>query len=299
MAISDILSTSFLFSIAIIIILIGGIFAYVSYRMGEQDHKLNSMIGLVSTMAEESQFFRSKLNMLQQKLSTQDLPVVDQVQYASQMMVGGGGRGREGREGREGQDELINVSDEEEGSEDLDDDDSDDESDDDDSEDLEDEDLEDEDEDEDLEDLEEEDEDEDSEEERGEYIKKLNLTLANDESPVKISYEEIDEDINSFKETNNLVFDDVQDLADFEATLEETDIQLLAEDTKEDDNFLKNVSITGLDNGILSLEEIVSNKNDYKKMSLNKLREVVVSKGFTSDASHLKKNQILKLLGDE
>ena len=78
MAISDILSTSFLFSIAIIIILIGGVFAYVSYRMGEQDHKLNSMIGLVSTMAEESQFFRSKLNMLQQKLSTQDLPVVDQ-----------------------------------------------------------------------------------------------------------------------------------------------------------------------------------------------------------------------------
>ena len=284
MAISDILSTSFLFSIAIIIILIGGIFAYVSYRMGEQDHKLNSMIGLVSTMAEESQFFRSKLNMLQQKLSTQDLPVVDQVQYASQMMVGGGGRGREGREG---QDELINVSDEDECS---DEDDSDDESDDD-SEDLEDED-------EDLEDDDLED-DEDSEEERGEYIKKLNLTLANDESPVKISYEEIDEDINSFKETNNLVFDDVQDLADFEATLEETDIQLLAEDTKEDDNFLKNVSITGLDNGILSLEEIGANKNDYKKMSLNKLREVVVSKGVTSDASKLKKNEILKLLGDE
>jgi len=278
MAISDILSTSFLFSIAIIIILIGGVFAYVSYRMGEQDHKLNSMIGLVSTMAEESQFFRSKLNMLQQKLSTQDLPVVDQVQYASQLSGFGGGR--------EGQEELINVSDEEDDSED---DDSEDLEDDDESEDLEDEDLEDEEED--LED--------DSEEERGEYIKRLNLTLAIDEPPVKISYEEIDEDNNSFKETNNLVFDDVQDLADFEATLEETDIQLLAEDTKEDDNFLKNVSITGLDNGILSLEEIGANKNDYKKMSLNKLREVVVSKGVTSDASKLKKNEILKLLGDE
>ena len=277
MAISDILSTSFLFSIAIIIILIGGIFAYVSYRMGEQDHKLNSMIGLVSTMAEESQFFRSKLNMLQQKLSTQDLPVVDQVQYASQMMGGGSG----------GQEELINVSDEEDDS----DDDSEDLEDDDESEDLEDEDEDLEDEDEDLED--------DSEEERGEYIKRLNLTLAIDESPVKIAYEEIDEDNNSFKETNNLTFDDVQDLADFEATLEETDIQLLAEDTKEDDNFLKNVSITGLDNGILSLEEIGANKNDYKKMSLNKLREVVVSKGVTLDASKLKKNEILKLLGDE
>jgi hypothetical protein len=287
MAISDILSTSFLFSIAIIIILIGGVFAYVSYRMGEQDHKLNSMIGLVSTMAEESQFFRSKLNMLQQKLSTKDLPVVDQVQYASQMMVGG-------------QDDLINVSDDE-------DDDSDDESDDledDESDDLEDKDLEDkdleDDESEDLEDDESEDldddesedkdledddlEDKDLEEGKKIYIKRLNLTSAIDESPVKISYEEID---------------DVQDLDDFEAALEEADFQLLAEDTKDDDNFLKNVSITGLDNGILSLEEIVANKNDYKKMSLNKLREVVVSKGFTSDASHLKKNQILKLLGDE
>ena len=59
------------------------------------------------------------------------------------------------------------------------------------------------------------------------------------------------------------------------------------------------MSITGLDNGILSLEEIGANKNDYKKMSLNKLREVVVSKGVTSDASKLKKNEILKLLGDE
>jgi hypothetical protein len=258
--------------------------------MGEQDHKLNSMIGLVSTMAEESQFFRSKLNMLQQKLSTKDLPVVDQVQYASQMMVGG-------------QDELINVSDDEE--DDSDDDESDD-LEDDESDDLEDEDLEDDEsedlEDEESEDLEDEDleddesDDKDLEEGKGEYIKRLNLTSAIDESPVKISYEEIDEDNNSFKETNNLVFDDI---ADFEATLEEADIQLLAEDTKDDDNFLKNVSITGLDNGILSLEEIVSNKNDYKKMSLNKLREVVVSKGFTSDASHLKKNQILKLLGDE
>ena len=61
MAFLDILSTSFLFSIAIII-LIGGIFAYVNFRMGEQDHKLNSMIGLVSSMAGESQYFRSKLN---------------------------------------------------------------------------------------------------------------------------------------------------------------------------------------------------------------------------------------------
>jgi hypothetical protein len=69
MAVSELFSTSFLFSISIIVILIGCIFAYVSYRIAEQDHKLNSMLGLVSTMAEESQFFRSKLNMLQQQLT--------------------------------------------------------------------------------------------------------------------------------------------------------------------------------------------------------------------------------------
>ncbi len=34
-------------------------------------------------------------------------------------------------------------------------------------------------------------------------------------------------------------------------------------------------------------------------MSLNKLREVVVGKGVVSDASKLKKNDILKMLGDE
>jgi hypothetical protein len=34
-------------------------------------------------------------------------------------------------------------------------------------------------------------------------------------------------------------------------------------------------------------------------MSLNKLREVVVEKGLVSDASKLKKNDLLKLLGDE
>ena len=101
MAFSDLLSTSFLFSIAIIIILIGGIFAYVSYRMGEQDHKLNSMIGLVSTMAEETQFFRNKINMLQQQIIKPELPTVDNFEYSSQI-IGGNNKN-----------ELIDVSDEE------------------------------------------------------------------------------------------------------------------------------------------------------------------------------------------
>ena len=122
MAISELFSASFLFSIAIIIILIGGIFAYVSYRMSEQDHKLNSMLGLISAMAEESQFFRSKLNMLQQQNNQyqeqleqkQSIPIIDKIQYASQMMGG------------ELSSNLINVSDDESNSDINDDDDNDD-----------------------------------------------------------------------------------------------------------------------------------------------------------------------------
>jgi hypothetical protein len=95
MAISDIFSTSFLFSVAIIIILIGGIFAYVSYRMAEQDHKLTSMVNLVSILAQDLQFVKSKVNLLQHKDSENNL------QYSSQIMGG------------ETNSDLISVSDDE------------------------------------------------------------------------------------------------------------------------------------------------------------------------------------------
>ena len=50
--------------------------------------------------------------------------------------------------------------------------------------------------------------------------------------------------------------------------------------------------------GYDSLEQI-EEKPDYKKMSLNKLREIVVEQGITVDASKLKKGELLKMLGSE
>ena len=38
---------------------------------------------------------------------------------------------------------------------------------------------------------------------------------------------------------------------------------------------------------------------DYKKMTLNKLRSVVIEKELVADSSKLKKNELLKLLGVE
>jgi hypothetical protein len=248
MAITDLFSTSFLFSIAIIVILIGGIFAYVSYRMTEQDHKFNSMIGLISSMAEETQFFRSKISMLQQQISSKDLPVVDKIQYASQMM--GGNKA-----------ELIDVSDDEEDEDDDDDD-------------------EDECEDEDDDDDEDECEDDDEEDEEDDNITILNLSLINEKTDNNL-------DIENMSITDFEPYDSQQDIKTVHL---EQEINL-----DEDINFLKNESLIDLDDN----DDVNESKTDYKKLQLNKLREIVVSKGIITDASKLKKNEILKLLGDE
>ena len=42
-----------------------------------------------------------------------------------------------------------------------------------------------------------------------------------------------------------------------------------------------------------------NHKTDYKKLTINKLKEIVVSKGITNEVSKLKKNDLLKLLEDE
>ena len=65
----------------------------------------------------------------------------------------------------------------------------------------------------------------------------------------------------------------------------------------EDKDFLKNVLITDFEESLGEVDE--SHVLKYKKMSLNKLREVAVSKGVVVDASKLKKPDILKLLGDD
>ena len=281
MAFSEIFSTSFLFSIAIIIILIGGIFAYVNYRMGEQDHKLNSMIGLVSTMAEETQYFRSKLNMLQQKILVPDLPTVDNIEYASHMMGGSETK------------ELIDVSDDDVSIDDdvsdddvsIDDDNSDDDVSDDD---VSDDDVSDD-------DASDDDASDDEYERKTDNVKILNLSLANiDEQNIAdidiCDFDIIDTDKPQSEEIKMIRLEQPIDL-------EEADIQLSNEQkiTEDDINFLKNVSI----NDLGELDDSNNSKTDYKKMSLNKLREVAVSKGLISDASKLKKNEILKLLGDE
>lgn len=268
MGISDLFSTSFLFSIAIIIILIGGIFAYVSYRMSEQDHKLTSMVNLVSILAQDLQFVKSKVVLAPNSNNTNNTN--NNVQYASDMMGG------------QTSSDLISVSDDEEDEEEEDDD------------------------------IEDDgnttvddsscasDDEENEIDNSQEQIKLLNLTLVNEDidndSPIEDlvgDFEELDtphkEDIKTIHLETPINFEETEIPMPLES--EQNDLQISGDDLLN----LKNVTITDLGDA----DDAHASKSEYKKMSLNKLREVVVSKGFVSDASKLKKNDILKLLGDE
>lgn len=279
MAISDLFSSSFLFSIAIIIILIGGIFAFVSYRMSEQDHKLSSMVGLVSVLAQDLQFVKSKVNILQNNNTEIGKNEISEINLDNQSKIIGGNLTSE----------LISVSDDE--IDDKDEYESDEENSDDGSE-----------EDEEEEDDYEEDSDIDETEAKvsnpQDQIKLLNLTLVNEEvendSPIEelqCEFEELVQNnsnniIKTIHLENPIIFEET------EITLENQDESKILNN---DINFLKNVSINDLGEG----DDTHTNKSDYKKMSINKLREVAVTKGVISDASKLKKQEILKLLGEE
>jgi hypothetical protein len=261
MALNDLLSSSFLFSIAIIIILIGGIFAYVSYRMSEQDHKISSMLGLISTMAGELQFFRSQLsdNHAVEIEPTKEKIILD----PNNLIIG---------------QSLISVSDDEDDDEeeDIDDDVEDDDDDDDDEEEEEEEDIEDDIEEDEIEedDIEEDDVEEDD-------IKEINIDEENNLEEM-IDLEDTIENIDNIKSIH------LEEPIDLNFTNKEDEPRQMDELLTSD---LKSISITDL--------EEPNKKQDYKKMSINKLREVVVEKGIIAEASKLKKQDILKLLGDE
>ena len=266
MTISDFFNTSFLFSIAIIIILTCGIFAYINYKMSEQDHKLTSMVSLVTVLAQDLHLVKNKINVTHTYVDPNIL------QYQSQM-IGGENNSR-----------LISVSDgedsedEDENEDDIDEDEDEDENDDDIDED--------------------EDDGNNNEDDTKEHIKLLNLTLANDDVEHNLQIEELNtEDLG----TN--VSSDIKTIHienENEGKIEDTEYQTETKGTdnnliNEELSFLKNVSITDLGD----IQDLLETKPEYKKMSLTKLREVAVSKGVVADASKLKKNEILKMLGDE
>jgi hypothetical protein len=177
-------------------------------------------------------------------------------------------------------DELIHVSDDD----DEDDDDQDDDEDDEDDDDDQDDDDDDQDEDEDDED----DQDEDDDDDQDDVINSrlLNLSFSNNDL--------VSEEIEDLGQLTDNIIKTVHLETPIELTNESiiniTDEGVTLNDNKE---FLKNIIMTDLEE-----TEESQKTTDFKKMSLNKLRDIVVSSGLVTDASKLKKNDILKLLSE-
>ena len=264
MPISDLISTSFLFSISIIIILIGGIFAYVSYRMSEQDHKLTSMLGLVSTLAEEMHSL--KIRQTEVVDDDDDNTSRKEIHIFDQNILSGGADDIN----------LISVSDNEscsesEGSDSDSNEDSDSDSD--------------------------SDEEPDSEEELEpeNNVKVLNIS----------SFNESNDD---FKEDfNEELLEGLEGLEELEDLIEDLNIKSIHLAEPIDLNYSAELDSTELDSAsklesVLDISDLksimISDKPDYKKMGLNKLREVVVERNIlpTIEAAKLKKPELLKLL---
>ena len=61
MSLGEYLSIPFFITLGITLLLVGIVGLFFTQRLQEQNHKINSMVGLVSTMAEEVNYLRSRL----------------------------------------------------------------------------------------------------------------------------------------------------------------------------------------------------------------------------------------------
>ena len=290
MALLDFLNTSLVINIGtliLLVVLVGGLYTYFSSKLSAQDHKISSMVSCVSTMAEEIQSFRKQMNEqcgYPQMINSMHLP--------SHTMIGKNDLDRR----------LIEVSD---GENDSDDDSDDDESNDDESDD---------DETNDTSSSEEYSEDDDEENDEHHDVSSPNILddplETHDTLNIDENYDITDLDDLSVNEVNNVKtihIDEKNDniMLDGEnIDLTKLPIPHIKEEPREDNlvntNDLKTISLVDMDHE----DDHEHNDNqdldqDYKKMNLTKLRDIVVKKKLTNDASKMKKNDMLKMLGVE
>lgn len=270
---TPILSIPFLLSLGISLILIGFVGVFFYQKITEQNHKISSMVDLISTMAEELNYIRSRVHSggAVNTLPSGSQPPTQIPLFNTQPAKSV---------------DLINVSD---------DDDSEDEEEDDDS-------------DEEIGDDEEETDDSDSDEEEDE---EENVRVINISESLLHSTEELG-DVEEIPSEENNDNDDMNDSSEDDDDLDEDEKSSI---TSEDDPKVEVVKLnevmeepqeleTVLDIDTTLLKSIhmtfpTSENIDYKKLSLNKLRQIVSEKNLSSDSSKLKKPELLKLLGVE
>lgn len=266
-SLADLFNPTFLMFLGILVLVVAMVVVYFESKMREQNHKINSMLSLVSTLAEDICLLKMGFHQIATNVTTS--------QYGGEPVY----ETKRPNYLEEKRDtKLIEVSDDESESDDESDNDSvninanniedNNESVNSINDDFDEDDLS-------MDDL----SDDTNEEKNLEQIKvfKINVDVEN--------VEDVDDDVENVEDVEDI--ENVGDLSDLE-DLEEKPVEQQVISASE----LKTINI--------NLEEPVE-KIDYKKLQLPKLKSVVVEKGLatSTEASKLKKGELLKLLGIE
>ena len=287
-SLADLFNPSFFIILGIVALLIALMVVYFESKMREQNHKIASMLSLVSTLAEDMNGVKMGLNHL----------AITSLNGGSQMGIHQNtpfqSQNLGTQIGQQNQLNLIEVSDDE-------------------SEEDEEEEIMDDSE---LEEIEEDEEttsesdDDEDEDDNGENIKVIKLNIS----------ENTEDEGNSYEDANNLdfepdddlaVLDDIDEIPEISEGYAEELLSLKYDELKEEKlSFEDNVqleetvvpSTSDLKTISINLgDETHSEHIEYKKLQLPKLRSIAVEKGLTSssEAQKLKKPELLKLLGVE
>lgn len=274
---TDLFNPTFFMFLGILILVVALVVVYFESKSREQNHKIASMLSLVSTLAEDMNGVKMGLHHLSvNRVGGNNLPRFPQqaqpsLEESNMQLF------------QNKDDNLIPVSDDESMSDSIGDD-SDEESD--------------------------EDSDDDSDEEESDddnnhtNIKILTLNMPTP-SVEGDDFEEIDdmEDLGGIDEdiTETNSQSSMGSRASPKNVLEMLSTRAAENSTsvEELDASHINISATDLKTININLDEIHTDSVDYKKLPLPKLRSIVTDKGLVDDASKLKKQELLKLLEDE
>ena len=258
-SLTDLFNPTFLMFLGILVLVVALLVVYFETKFREQNHKISSMLSLVSSLAEEvngSKMFIHQLTMNHQQQNQQFFQHQQQPNLEKRIVQN---------------DNLILVSDDEEDSDDdaseADDSDSDaaseisiDEIDDDDSD--------------------------------NSVIELGESTNSNDVKVLKLNISDDNDDSESGDEAS---LDEMEDLEGLE-DLDDSSTSSVSIKEEKNDN-IKSMDFKSIN--ITLEETKPEQPLDYKKMAIPKLRSIVTEKGLSSDSSKLKKNELLKLLGAE
>jgi hypothetical protein len=275
---TDLFNPTFFMFLGILILVVALVVVYFESKSREQNHKIASMLSLVSTLAEDMNGVKMGLHHLSvNRVGGNNLPRFPQqaqpsLEESNMQLF------------QNKDDNLIPVSDDESMSDSIGDD-SDEESDDEESED-------------------DSDEEESDDDNNHTNIKILTLNMPTP-SVEGDDFEEIDdmEDLGGIDEdiTETNSQSSMGSRASPKNVLEMLSTRAAENSTsvEELDASHINISATDLKTININLDEIHADSVDYKKLPLPKLRSIVTDKGLVDDASKLKKQELLKLLEDE